>query len=353
MIERIYDTFKALLYLEFPKNSKYEPIIYDRVVKNWYSGERNVIPDNVTVLISGQQNAPETDAFFGYRQITYDFNIKLYISGDDQITALRLATEGSRIIRSILNKHKRIWVMDKCFVCNKYPTSPEHFFIDSEHTAIFGVYGTEAGPTGAAGGVYNDFRTTWYKTHPTAHTPGTIPKIVVTHSGANYATAPSIIITGGGFGASGAAASSSIVNGGLDTVTMTNTGTYYTAIPNVAVTGGGGNSATAKAILVAPSTAGIAAAAYNKVLTDYQAGVVPSTLTTVQRDRLDTLVRDTVFTVREVFDVQVQGATYTDEAVGEAFMHTCVLTLQFKEQLPVTAFGPNFSGSIYNPQEAL
>jgi len=351
MTERIYDALRAILFLEFPKNSRRTPVVYDREINNWFIGERNVIPDNLTILISGK-GISESDFFFGYRMLDYDFDIKLYSGGGDQTTALRIATEGARIIRNILNNHKRVWVMDLCPICGKLPTSPEHYFLDSTHTTVFGVYGTEAGPTGTAGAVYNNFRTNWYKTHPTLTTPGNLVKISILTSGSGYSSAPSITITGGGFGAISAAATAALTNDSVSSVTVANPGTLYTAVPTVAFSAGA-PTATGKAIISTPSAAGIAAGSFYKVLTDYKNGIVPSSLTPTQITRFNEIVRDTVYPIREIFDIQVQSVTPSDEAIGTALFSTSTINIKFKELMPIEKFGPNFSGSAYNPQEAL
>jgi hypothetical protein len=277
----------------------------------------------------------------------------VYAGGDNQIMTLKIATEASRIIRNILNQHKRMWVMDLCPICNKLPTSPEHFFVDSAHTNIFGVYGTEMGPTGPAGAAYNDFRSTWYRTHPTFTTPGNITQIQVTASGSGYSAAPGVQIVGGGFGASGAHATASLSGNAVSSITITNNGAQYTAIPTVAFSGGGGAGAAAVASLNKPDNAGIASAAFYGVLRDYKNGIIPSTLSTAQLQNFNNIVRDGVFPIRILFDVQVQSVTPTDEAVDKSLYSLSEISLKCKELLPVERFGPNFSGSIYNPQEAL
>jgi hypothetical protein len=351
MTERIYDALRAILFLEFPKSSRGVPFIYDREIDNWYIGERGVIPDNLTILISGQ-SVSESDSMYGYRMVDYSFEVKLYASGDDQTLTLRIATEGARIIRNILNNHKRIWVMDLCPICGKLPTSPEHFFVDDEHQGIFGIYGTEFGPTGTAGGIYNDIRSNWYKTHPTLSTPGNVIKINLLTSGSGYSVAPSITITGGGFGATNAEAVADITNDWVSSVTVTNPGTLYTAIP-VVTFDTGNPTATGRAIISTPTVAGIGAAAFYKILTNFKNGVTPSSLSPLQISRFNNIIRDGVFPVREIFDVQIASLTPTNEAVDGALASVSTISLKFKELMPIEKFGPNFSGPNYNPQEAL
>jgi hypothetical protein len=351
MTERIYDALKALLFVQLPKNSRGQPVIYDRIIKNWYTGERQVVPDNITVLISGG-SVSESDYSWGYRQVEYDFKIKLYVTGDDQLITLRIATEGARLIRNILNQHKRIWVMDLCPVCGKLPTSPEHFFLDSSHTNVFGNYGDENGPTGAAGAAFNAFANTWYSTHPSLSLPGNLSQVAVITSGSGYVTAPLIYINGGGYGASGATALAYITSGSLSSIDVNNIGTCYTATPTVAVSGSG-EGAVAQAIIAKPSDASIASQAFYKVLADYKNGIIPASLTSAQKQRFSELIRDGVYPARVLYDVQIQSVVPTDESEGKALRSTSEISIKCKEIMPVERFGPNYSGSIYNPREAL
>lgn len=67
----------------------------------------------------------------------------------------------------------------------------------------------------------------------------------VTSQGSNYATAPTVAITGGG--GSGATAVAKIKRGKVIKVTITNTGTGYTSTPTIGFSGGGGSGAAATA----------------------------------------------------------------------------------------------------------
>lgn len=353
MTERIYDAIKAILFLQFPKNSKGVPAIYDRTISNWISGERGVIPDNLSIVISGQQTS-ESDDFYGYRLIEYSFSVKLYAGGDDADITLRIATEGSRIIRNILNQHKRMWVMDLCPICQKLPTSPEHFFVDDEHTQVFGVYGTESGPTGPAGGIYNSFTSTWLKTHPTSSVPGNLAGFTITNGGGGYASSPTVLISGGGFGASGASAVANVTSGSVYNITVINEGSYYTAIPTVVLSGGGGSGSAATAIIERPSPAGIGVGAFYNILESIRStSIYPSGLSEVQKNNFYSIIRDGVFPIRLLFDIQITNTTPSDEFVDKALFSTGEISLKMKELLPVEQFGPNFTATNYNPQEAL
>ena len=351
MTERIYDVIRAILYLQFPKNSQQIPVIYDRPVKNWYIGERSVVPDDITVMITAS-NITETDAFWGYRNLDYDIMVKLYAVGDDHDTTLRIATEGARIIRNILVNHRRIWVMDLCPICTNLPTSPAHFFVDSIHQSVFGVYGSEYGPTGPAGDVYNAFRTNWWKTHPTLYTPGNVAAINILSSGSGY-TNPTIVITGGGYGAVGATATANLIGSAISSVTVNNIGQQYTNTPVVTVTDPTGNGAILQAVVAKPDTAGIGSNAFYQVLKNYQNGIIPPSLTSSQIARFNQIISEGVFPIRTLFDVQIQSLVPTDEFLEKGFESISQISIKCKELMPIQAFGPNFSGSNYDAQEAL
>ena len=77
-------------------------------------------------------------------------------------------------------------------------------------------------------------------------TPG-IASIAVTAGGADYATAPTVVITGGG--GSGATATATVAGGAVTGVTVTAAGSGFTSAPTITFTGGGGTGATATATL--------------------------------------------------------------------------------------------------------
>lgn len=354
MVERIYDALKGILWLQFPKNCDGSPVIYDRVVKNWYMGDRANTPDNITIAIHAQ-TASEKDYSYGYRQIDYSIQVLLYVLGDNIETTIREAAEGCRLIRNILTQHKRMWVMDLCPICGKLPTSPEHFFVDAEHQAVFGLYGTNSGPIGEAGSVYNSFLSNWNETHYSLQAPGQIDAVNLLTTGSGYTAPPAIVFSGGGIGSSGAAATASIYSGSVNSILMTNYGTQYTATPTVTLVGGtAGITGSAAAVLVAPSTAGIAAAAFYQVYNNIKnTGIYPSSLTINQQNNFKQLIATNVQPVRLLFDIQLTNFTPTNEALNAELLSKGDFTLRMSEILPVTAFGPNFTTpTTYNPQTA-
>jgi hypothetical protein len=74
-------------------------------------------------------------------------------------------------------------------------------------------------------------------------TNGTVQSINVQNIGANYTSAPTVSITGGG--GSGATAVAIIQGGSVSSIQVTNGGSGYTSNPTVTITGGGGANATA------------------------------------------------------------------------------------------------------------
>jgi hypothetical protein len=355
MTERIYDSIKGILWSSLPKNTNGEVLIYDRPIKNWYSGERQVIPDDCSVVISGKQ-VGESDYSFGNVLLEYQFIVTLYSGGGKFEPSLRIATEGQRKIIEALRNHRRMWVMDLCPICERYPISPEHFFSGSYHTDVFGKYGGEDGPTGAAGAVYNLITTNWLKTHPTSSVPGNVESITVANGGSGYTSAPSVTISGGGFGASGAHASATVSGGAVTGFTITTNGSYYTAEPTLTLSGGGGSGAQGTPVVIKPSTAGIGAGAFYNIFNSIKdTGSFPATITmnhsTQQNFR--SFVSGSVSPVRILHDVRITSSTPTNESVGQALIHKSEITLTMKEIVPLEGFGPNFSATGHDPTIAL
>ena len=75
-----------------------------------------------------------------------------------------------------------------------------------------------------------------------------VKKISVAAGGAGYATAPTVVFTGGG--GSGATATATVAAGAVTAVSVTNGGSSYTSTPTISFTGGGGAGATATAAMM-------------------------------------------------------------------------------------------------------
>ena len=70
--------------------------------------------------------------------------------------------------------------------------------------------------------------------------------ISITNAGSGYTSAPTVIITGDG---SGASATATVADGSLTGITIDNPGTGYTTAPTISFSGGGGGGAAATAYL--------------------------------------------------------------------------------------------------------
>jgi hypothetical protein len=112
---------------------------------------------------------------------------------------------------------------------------------------------------------------------------GKIESISISTSGTNYTTAPAISFSGGG--GSGAAATASVLNGGLYTIELTNEGSGY---------------ATAPAITVAASPSRTIFIGVITVTSAFVNAILPSTAVTIQISAASTIGTSTL--------LQVQGA---------------------------------------------
>jgi FtsP/CotA-like multicopper oxidase with cupredoxin domain len=99
-------------------------------------------------------------------------------------------------------------------------------------------------PTGSGGDLFIPTDTTLMGAG--AGPQGEVTGIVVSNPGANYTSAPTVAITGGG-GGSGATAVAYLLNGKVNSIVITNPGSNYTAAPAVTLSGGGGAGAVASA----------------------------------------------------------------------------------------------------------
>jgi len=355
MTERIYDALRGILYVQFPQNSLNQALIYDRPIKNWFVGTRTIVPNDISILIHGN-SVSEEDYSFGYRKLTYNFDIVLYLMGEDPEIVTRYSTEGARIIRNILTQHKRIWVMDLCPICNKLPTNPVHFFSDATHTAIFGSYGDQTGPYGPAGTAYNAFLTNWQETHYSLSNPGNVAIVNVVNGGSGYVSAPSVSFINGGSGSSGASAYALLTGSSVLSITLSSNGTQYTATPQVVFSGSCTTGAVATAIISAPSTAGMGAAAFQTVLSSIKStGIFPPGVDLNMQARFNSILNSNVNPIRIVYDVQLKSFTPTTEAQASQLLSKSTFSISMSEIVPVYNFGPNYTGSTssYNPYKAI
>ena len=163
MLERVYDTLRGILFHELPKNAKGEAVIFDRTVSGFYIGEAAVRPNGIAIVFKGA-SSPLKDISFGLQEYEHNVNIEVNVGADNIETTERVTQEATRIILSILRKHRRIWVVETCPICEKFTLSPAHFTVD--HNNILSSYATT---------VTNEFNTLWSETHPATLAAPTLP----------------------------------------------------------------------------------------------------------------------------------------------------------------------------------
>jgi len=163
MLERVYDTLRGILFYELPKNAKGEAVIFDRPVTGFYIGEAGVKPNAISIVFKGA-SSPLKDISFGLQEFEHNVAIEVNVGADNIETTERVTQEATRIILSILRKHRRLWVVDICPICEKFTLSPAHFTID--HNNILSSYATT---------VTNEFNTLWSETHPANLSAPTLP----------------------------------------------------------------------------------------------------------------------------------------------------------------------------------
>jgi hypothetical protein len=163
MLERVYDTLRGILFYELPKNAKGEAVIFDRPISGFYIGEAGVKPNAISIVLKGASSALK-DISFGLQEFEHTVNIEISVGADNIETVERVTQEATRILLSILRKHRRIWVVDICPICEKFTLSPAHFTAD--HNNILSSYTSI---------VTNEFNTLWSETHPTNLTAPSLP----------------------------------------------------------------------------------------------------------------------------------------------------------------------------------
>lgn len=162
MLERIYDTLRAILYYELPQDKNGNVVIYDRRVTAWYVGERDIKNTNLSVTFKGGSSSLK-DIALGTQEYTHNIVIEIDAGADNIDISERLVQEATRIFISVLRKHRRIWIVEICPICEKFTISPEHFTLD--HNNILSTYVT---------GVVNDYNNLWAEVHPASIAPATL-----------------------------------------------------------------------------------------------------------------------------------------------------------------------------------
>ncbi|MBS1722342.1 MAG: hypothetical protein JSS66_04985 [Armatimonadetes bacterium] len=154
MLEDIYETVRGVLFNDWPKNSSDIPVIYDLPIKKWHLGEFTLTGlDTPTIVIKGE-SVGEKDAAYGTREEEFRLTITAYVQSASRELSERHAQEAARLLDTILRKHRRLWVVGICPICQKSTLSPQHFVI--EHNDILAPYVTD---------VQDEFDDVWALTH--------------------------------------------------------------------------------------------------------------------------------------------------------------------------------------------
>lgn len=164
MLEKIYDTFKGILYNELPKDVNGKVVVYDKPVQNWFVGDREIKPGVMSVTFRNGSTEIK-DISLGLLEYTHTFEIEITVGASNVDNSEKLAQEASRIFLAALKKHRRVWVVDICPICEKFTLSPSHYLIT--HGTIF---------NSVAIGVTTDYQTLWYQTHPVSIPPAALPQ---------------------------------------------------------------------------------------------------------------------------------------------------------------------------------
>lgn len=163
MVEQIYDTLQALLFLELPKNAQGAPTVYNRLIKGWYFGDRTVVAGTPALIVSAESSSPK-DVAQNVLQYEHKINIAVKSGNDNTEISERVTLEMARLVREALLPHRRIWVMTKCPFCLKHILTPAHFI--AQHAAIFAPYAAQS---------LANFSATWYETHAPSDTVPSLP----------------------------------------------------------------------------------------------------------------------------------------------------------------------------------
>jgi hypothetical protein len=326
MIEKIYDTIRAILYSDFPKDSTGTPYVYDRQIANWFFGDRKIVASPLGVILKGTTSNIK-DIGFALREIEYSIGLQFYSSNDDQETSERVVQESARIAHSILKNHRTMWVCDLCPFCQKFPLSPIHYIDTGVITSVGIVTGFSTTVT-IPGSIGTSF------IRLSQGISGNLTKAEILSSGLGVST--NIYSSGGVVLNLGLSSGSSHV--GYTTTYINNYLT--TAINQINSYWQETHSSTS------PAYYDWAGVAYNTVqyfMSDWKAGYRdPSFLpSSTIYSNLTYATNNNVELVRLLQDIQVGDIKPSDDGVDQMFLHFAEFTLKAKEIFSVDQFGPN------------
>jgi len=337
MVEKIYDTLKAILYTDFPKNYQGYPEIYDRVIQEWFFGDRQILPSPLGVVLRNTSSNIK-DIGFGLREIDYSIGITFYSSNDDKETSERVVLEAARVAHSILKNHRSMWICDLCPFCGKLPLSPIHY-ID----------------TGVVTGVAISSASL-----PASFTTGFIFSV----NGSAPFTNPNAYIRLSQ-GISGRVNVSEILSSGLGVSATTFSNGYSSG--TLTISGGSGHVGASTSVLNSyvsnvltginsywqethtTSTppyydwAGVAYQAVQAFMSDWVAGDKPASITSVSKwnTNLNSVANNKADLMRYLQDIQVSDVKPSNDGMNAAFLHSAEFTMKAKEIISVDQFGPN------------
>jgi len=336
VVEKIYDTIKAILFTDFPKDIAGVPYVYDRRIENWFFGDRTLINSPLGVILKNTTSNIK-DIGFGLREIEYSIKITFYSSNDDQETSERVVQESARIAHSILKNHRSMWICDLCPFCGLFPLSPIHYIDNGVITNV-----------GIATAVLPSNSTSY--------------KIQINGS-ANGLDYPALIKLSPGI--SGAITVAEILSCGLG-ITQTTYSDSYSQL-NFTLSGGSGHTGYSTTLINnyvlnvlgqinaywsethttgSPpyyDWAGVAYQAVQEFISDWKAGVQTAGNLNNSKwtNNLNSVINNNVDLMRYLQDIQVGDLTPSDDGKEQMFLHTAEFVMKAKEIVAVDTFGPN------------
>ncbi len=336
MVDKIYDTIKGILYTDFPKDNQGYPQVYDRIIQQWFFGNRQILPSPLGVVLRGTTSNIK-DIGFGFREIEYSIKITFYSSNDDQETSERVIQEAARVAHQILKNHRTMWICDLCPFCGKFPLSPIHY-IDNGTVANVGINtcilpaGTSSYNVTIPGIGLGNTASAYIKL-----TPGISGKVTVSETlscglgitQTSYTDANANLTLTLSQGSGHVGYSTTIIQDYADIVVNNINGywaeTHSTSNPPYY------------------DWAGVAYQAVQMFISDWAAGIKPAQISynSSWNTNLNNVVNNQVQLMRLLQDIQVGDIVPSDDGVEQAFLHTAEFTMKGKEIISVDQFGPN------------
>ena len=175
-MEGILRTFREIVRTELPLNTQGRPVVYGQQVMGFWHGDRQLVAlqDLPAIVFDSDRRHTEFETLHA-RGHDWEFSIICYVRLDDADFTTTMLHEIARLVDDIVSRHTRVWVFDKCMLCQTAFINPAHLV--ATHATALAPYALD---------IRTDFSSRWNVTHQ-AQGSGTVPTAPLLDDNTAYA----------------------------------------------------------------------------------------------------------------------------------------------------------------------